>query len=219
MLDLLKVLCVSCLLFVSGCILNDSKDYSSNTSLPNTIYAKDYYPLNIGAQWKYDCGTNTKVTDTIVGDKTIDGVRWFIVERFFDHYDSLQIFMTIKENNIWIATESEGVLIDETRYYYRFDLPVGQTWSVDIQSTLLDSGTCVISEKTETITVPAGTYKKCICFIQHLTYKDDTYEIIKTWFAPNVGLVKVQVLEADSDWNIINNYTHPLQTLTSYYSP
>jgi hypothetical protein len=86
---------------------------------------------------------------------------------------------------------AQGLLIkvtpaDAGHYALRTPLEVGTSW----QDPLDDRVTLTITSVNATTTVPAGTFSNCIVVEDVLREVGHPDDIITSWYAPGVGLVR-----------------------------
>lgn len=183
----------------------------------------DYYPLEEGIEWKYQASVKSQMgsgstifrmknfhqrelDDILVTPQKTDqgGSSSFI----FCSKDVEGVFEYAKqaENDI------DPVIHDNPEYLIKYPIETGTTWADESETKMLIENipitiTSTVVSINEIVTVPAGTFEKCIKIRNSGTatknignlrgeaeIKVECYE----WFAPNIGLVKMILNESTS---------------------
>lgn len=192
-----------------------------------------YFLLNKGPQWNYDIvietpsGKQTKAYSVRnIGRKTIEGKSYAVRRTSYgtDYYfteDSDGVFRVGKRTSVELKPSMDTPI----RPVLKYPLEAETKWQVDTRPYLLKrllpqneslkqsftlSMLYTISATNDTITVPAGTFERCVKVVGtadlvlyvnalrgYVTIPFTTEE----WYAPSVGLVKLtrkEELEADT---------------------
>lgn len=171
------------------------------------LAADDYFPLKKGYKWEYDViiGDDKRVEnfeERKLGKKKVIPQKVTIGDDVYFDY-----LLDTKKGLVLYATQSptnpEPVILDTLVYLYKYPFKAGTKWESTITSTLLmEQVTFPLSYEilkgTETITVQAGTFEKCIKVVGKGSVERDkgllgTVKLQAThtsWFAPNVGFIK-----------------------------
>jgi hypothetical protein len=173
----------------------------------NNLYGSEltdkYYPLKPGLTWTYKVTSekiaNGKIEITNLPAKEINGVtvtprKWDMggmVKYHLMATDSMGIY----RYGVQQDENSEPVLTKPKAYSLRDPVAAGTTW--DLPSKMGEDELTInltVESSTDSVTVPAGTYKDCVK-IKHVGGRKgapislEAYE----WYAPEVGLVKSMV--------------------------
>ncbi len=201
-------------------------------------FAQDkYFPLSKDASWTYkitiDGKTNNETLKMkILPEKYLLGEK--LIPRQIEKSDKtkLEFFVEGDEGFYVYAEQDYGMAQPEMRekpyYYIRKPYRVGTTWDDDYTTKHLMEPVkfpikVTIQSMDETITVPAGTFEKCLKLKKsgqidesHGGYFGKSKVIVEEnfWYAPGVGLVK-------SEFNEMSNHRmsgpgHGTMLLESY---
>lgn len=181
----------------------------------------DYYPLSEGLVWHYTVSTSGNnfslgptsfsLTVSNLSQRIIGNTKVFTQKTEVQNNSSFY-FIVEDDSSVYYKGEQqsddvEPKIYPSRNYLLKFPLKVGNNWT-SVSKTLLTKSTVLLTEvieKTdEVITVPAGTFKDCIRIKS--TGKASAKEPwfggrtainveIYSWYAPNVGLVKVIISE------------------------
>jgi hypothetical protein len=181
----------------------------------NNLYgsepASKYYPLKPGLTWTYTVTSekiaNGKIVITNLPAKEINGVtatprKWDmggVVRYHLMATDSMGIYRYGEQQD----ENAEPVLTKPKAYSLRDPVATGTTW--DMPSKMGEDELTInltVESITDSVTVPAGTYKDC-AKIKHVGASKgapislEAYE----WYAPEVGLVKsiVTITQVNKD--------------------
>jgi hypothetical protein len=167
----------------------------------------DYFPLKKGYKWEYDVilGDDKKVENF----ETRKLGKKKVIPQKVEQGDqvSFDYLLETKKGLVLYATQSstdpEPVILDTLVYLYKNPFKAGTKWESTITSSLLMEQVSFplsyeILKGTETITVQAGTFEKCIKVVGKGSVERDKgllgtvkLEAVHTsWFAPNVGFIK-----------------------------
>ena len=183
----------------------------------NDLYGSElasrYYPLKPGLTWTYNVSSeksgDAKIVITNLPAKEIKGVsvtprKWELggVSKYhLMAMDSMGIYRYGEQKD----DLAEPVLTQPKVYSLRDPVATGTTWDMPVKLGEDElTVNLTVESITDSVTVPAGTYKDC-AKIKHVgaSKKDgaslslEAYE----WYAPEVGLVKsiVTITKLDKD--------------------
>ncbi|MDO9548882.1 MAG: HEAT repeat domain-containing protein, partial [Candidatus Marinimicrobia bacterium] len=126
-----------------------------------------YFPMHIGNQWMFD-----HIPETIIDTMRINDLIYYK----FDEYRN--------QGNIYLRMSSDNKLFlryeEKEQLWLDFSAAVGDSWIVTEWTVYLQS-------KTDTITVPAGTFTNCYQFWFSFGCCDNDWV---EWYAPGIGPVK-----------------------------
>ncbi|MBL7067905.1 MAG: T9SS type A sorting domain-containing protein [Candidatus Marinimicrobia bacterium] len=156
-----------------------------------------YFPMHIGNQWSFYL--RNPITNTI-----IDTMR--INDRLYYQFDNIYFHMS-SDNKLYSRSE------DHEQLWLDFSAEVGDSWTVPDQPSLT-VWTVFLQSKTDTITVPAGTFTNCYQFWFSFGCCDNDWV---EWYAPGIGPVKrilygFGIIEYPLGSAIINGLRYPIQT-------
>jgi len=134
-----------------------------------------FVPLAVGNSWKFA----HDYAENIVGTMLMDGHLYYQFDRFDNTFNNAWLRMT-EMNQLLVRQEAtEQVWLDfaaEVGAAWTVHGPDGQTkWTVHLES------------KSDTVTVPAGTFVQCYRFYFQFNGADND---LVEWYAPGVGAVK-----------------------------
>ena len=171
-----------------------------------TSYATNFYPDEIGNQWKLKSldGMNLR-TVTIKGPEIVNGEELRVVEE--DTNGNV--------NKLFVRSEADAIklfrsvvniaIIGEVTFDYsppQIFLPIpadlGSTWTVESETEIVLVGKVRSTNQAEVVAVeevatPAGTFQNCLNIQQKITLNLAIADLELTnamWLAPDVGLVK-----------------------------
>jgi len=167
--------------------------------------AEKYYPLKEGMKWVYAIisgqpGTQkiviTNLAPKEVKGKTVTPRKWEVGGGVKYNYVALDDYGVYRYAEQKTAT-AEPQVISPKMYYLRNPMDRGTSWDMEVKTDEEDLKVNVTIESiSETVQVPAGTYKDCVK-VKHegggLLKKDgDTKLSVSAyeWYAPGVGTVK-----------------------------
>lgn len=158
------------------------------TLIPTTPVAADggtsYFPQNVGDEHTYRKTGKLAANNPGWTDKVTDKQgKAFVHSNYFGD----NVARTVRTNKKGFIVEKgkEG----KKGVWYKFD--VSEEWIMNLAQEgvpCVDGSKVKIASRTETVTVPAGTFNNCI----KLTFDNNCNDagITEQWFAPEVGLVK-----------------------------
>jgi hypothetical protein len=147
-----------------------------DTAHCNKFSLRNYFPLEMGNRWTF--GTVAPITESIIDTVRIAGQLFF---RFDQFRSQSEILLRLREDNklTWRfdpMSVLEHVWVD-------FDAQVGDRWEL----VLPPGWTVELQSKSDTVTVPAGTFTNCYRFYFHFNGNDNDWV---EWYAPGIGPVK-----------------------------
>lgn len=170
-----------------------------------------YLPLKVGNQWQYDVvdhapgiasaslgrrahgrrprsmGTaQTTAIDVInvIGTVTIGGSEWYELTAAFVGGDPIYHYLRhTAQGLLWKHGQT-----DPGYYHLYTPLVAGTTWGVPLDSSLA----LRITSVNATMTTPAGTFRGCVVVEDRQTVSGEPDDIITSWYAPGVGLVRTE---------------------------
>lgn len=180
----------------------------------------EYFPLKEGLQWEYrvemkqsDANISAKMLCTVqpprkLNDQTVSVYHGVIsAVETDDEILSLSLFFHESEQGLRIVAEQESgnaePKLDED-WEFKFPLIAGNSWTEEDEFSLDNNKfhvavTDTIEEMNAVVTVPAGTFEKCMKINGYFSGKvnlgsyggspEVTIEN-ETWYAPGVGPVK-----------------------------
>jgi hypothetical protein len=191
--------------------------------------ASEYYPLKEGHRLEYimkmsQLGGDSiegKTVSTVVAGKKINGREASVIkitdEIQGDSSTSTGFIVESDKGIELIAFQSPGddspKLIDKENWEFKYPLEVGKSWTSEENGIFFNAkisylATDTIEKMGEVVTVPAGTFEKCMKIRTHFNGKIDlgpyggNLEVTiegQTWYAPGVGVVKWALLEKSLD--------------------
>jgi hypothetical protein len=184
----------------------------------------DYFPLRPGWTWEYRVATDIQsvgkqVSKTLVNDRPrteLDGKR--VVPRIAQD-GRVYYYAALAEGVALVATREDRLISPAPpgEYVLKYPLEKGATWQVasrthllrrqvftrGVRNVIIDTPidlTYTVEALDDTVTVPAGTFRRCLRLHAEGTRKVDLGggigQVVLTvtsdeWFAPGVGLVKL----------------------------
>jgi hypothetical protein len=148
----------------------------------------DYYPLKKDATWTYEVAGG-EITVKCVGHDKIGDVDCFKLETTANGKVSATEHVKIDKDGIYRYAVN-GIKPDAPIRFLALPADAKTNWSVDTKVQGQDvKGSFTI--KKEEVTVPSGTYKDAT-LVESSGLKIGGMETsIKQWFAPGVGIVKL----------------------------
>jgi hypothetical protein len=134
--------------------------------------------LEKGNQWTF--GIPGALTETIIDTFTLGGRYFFHRFDQFRHVTNLALRLT-EENKLTYRLDPMSV-IEHT--WVDFGAEIGEKWIVPHPTA---TWTVELQSKTDTVTVPAGTFIDCYRFYFRFSGADNDWI---EWYAPGVGPVK-----------------------------
>jgi len=161
--------------------------------------SKDYFPLKVDNEWKYEGhsytaadSTTIKAETKITGEDLINSKDVFVTVNKtteYKYYPTAETTVTIDTS--YIKETKDTILIYNTKtdsmpmILTILPFELDKTWSVVHGDTISADTTVYTVKAQEDVTVPADTYKKC----WKLEIKYGTMAQY-FWFADGVGIVK-----------------------------
>ncbi len=196
------------------------------TNLYGSEPAGKYYPLKPGLTWTYnvisDKTENRKIVVTNLPAKEMSGIT--VTPRKWDK-GGMVSYSLMATDNMGIyrygeqkSEDAEPTLNKPKVYSLRDPVATGTTW--DITSKMGEAELTInltVESVTETVMVPAGTYKDC-AKIMHKggSPKEDAGISLEAyeWYAPDVGLVKsiVTITRMEKKAKIAEHLTYQLES-------
>jgi hypothetical protein len=158
---------------------------------------RDYFPLRVGDSWTYrNDEDDSEFTVKVLGEeKQADGTIVYQVEKVVGG----RIHYWYTKTPGWVLmrreayAEQEGVTIthDPARQYLKNPLAAGAKWTWKGKSaTGMDVLEINVVEGPQVVTTPAGRFR-AMKIVSRVT-EGDAAVTRTTWYAPGVGLVKMQ---------------------------
>ena len=147
--------------------------------------SNDYFPLARGSTWTYAINPppGTRIA-TRLFTNTVDRTRTQPLVGTWSHLTSYQ------GADHWVLeTSVNRVYETPAELWYRLGVAAGTSWTMQMPhgATGSNGATLTLASRTEAVTVPAGTFARCI----RIDYTSRVAGAIESeWFAPGVGLVK-----------------------------
>ena len=193
--------------------------------------ADDYFPLKEGLSRTYSI--DGAIVKTVENFEVRKLDRKKVIPQKID-LNGVTSFSFIRETNkgqVLFATQTsksaEPEILDTLVYIYKEPFKSGTSWEKDFTTTVMMESvtfplTYVVQNKKETVTVPAGTFEKCMKVVAKGEVERDKgllgtvkINIVKTdWYAPKVGLVK-SVLHKSGNHMLIQD-EESITQLTGY---
>lgn len=133
-----------------------------------------YLPLQVGNSWSFAATAAAGVERSEVIDSVvrIDRQAWYRFSSFAGTQGRL--VRVDSQNRLWERIDDREVM------RYNFDAPVGASWPYP-------GGIMTLESREEKITVPAGTFTRCVKFHYAFHGRDGDWD---EWYAPGIGPVK-----------------------------
>jgi hypothetical protein len=162
-----------------------------------------YYPLKAGRRWEYKVTSDRSDTKTLVitnqapkevNERTVIPRKWEMGKTVFFQ------LMGKDEGGVYRFAEQGGekappIPITPKEYELKYPVTEGTTW--DLTAKVGDVKVPVnltIESVTDTVTVPAGTFKNCVKVKTAGEEKGRASVTAYEWYAPQVGVVKSMVI-------------------------
>jgi hypothetical protein len=185
-----------------------------------------YYPLKPELTWTYNVSsekiTNAKIVITNLPAREIEGVT--VTPRKWDRGGMVNYHLMASDSmgiyryGVQQDEKTEPVLTKPKVYSLRDPVATGTTWDMPVKMGEEElTVNLTVESVTDSVTVPAGTYKDC-AKIKHVGGKAgdpvslEAYE----WYAPDVGLVKSVVTITKVDKNKAKTAEHLTYQLESF---
>lgn len=149
-----------------------------DTSNCQRFAVRTYFPLEKGNQWTF--GGPGTMTESIVDTFTL-GKR-YLFYRFaqFRHLKDIALRLT-EENKLTYRFDPMSVI---AHTWVDFGAEIGEQWMLALGE---ERWTVELQSKTDTVTVPAGTFTECHRFFFDWGCCDNSWI---EWYAPGIGPVK-----------------------------
>ncbi len=168
--------------------------------------SKTYYPMEKGLTLSYSIDGDLKTIEYF-GERKLEGKK-VIPLKITKGEDISFMFFSKNGKGVSIFAEqtanmSEPVIFEEPELLYAEPFKAKQSWKRNLTTTLMMVKeqvpmTYVIQKGTETVTVAAGTFNKCMKVIATGSIEREKglwgtvrLDVTRTdWYAPKVGLIK-----------------------------
>lgn len=169
--------------------------------------SKTYYPMNEGKTLAYSIDSDKIKTIEYFKNRKLEGKK--VTPLKIDNNGEISFMFFLRDNKgVRIFAEqaadaSEPQILENIEYLFTEPFKAGQSWERDLKVTLMMISemvpmTYVVQKGTETVTVAAGTFEKCMKVIATGSIEREKglwgtvkLDITRTdWYAPKVGLVK-----------------------------
>lgn len=168
--------------------------------------SKTYYPMEEGLSLTYSIDGDLKTIEYF-GERKLEGKKVTPLKISKGENISFMFFSkNAKGVSIYAeqaADVSEPVLFEEPELLYAEPFKAGQSWERDLNTTLMMTNeqvslNYVVQKETETVTVEAGTFEKCMKVIATGSIEKEKgflgtirLNVTRTdWYAPKIGLIK-----------------------------
>lgn len=144
-----------------------------------------YYPLKKDAKWTYASSQGPIEVKVISEDKGV-----FKLETTINGKMAASESIQVKDDGYY-RTTINGTKADVPVKFLKLPPAKGDTWDFEfkVQGQTV-KGKYVV--KQESVKVPAGEYKEAFLVDTQDTTIGNEKATLKTWFAPDVGIVKIQ---------------------------
>jgi hypothetical protein len=185
---------------------------------------ESYYPLKEGLRWDYvvlsDKSPTKKLAITNLAPREVAGKK--VTPRKWDLGGQIFIeFMEKDDSGIYRYAEQAGengspTLVTPKECHLKFPISEGNSWTMT--TTMGNNPVTVnltIESVSESVSVPAGTYRDCLKIKQVGSSDAGTSITGYEWYAPQVGIVKsmVTIRQKSKDGaTMAENRTYQLQS-------
>jgi len=153
---------LSCLFFCAAIFVSTAHGQTTN-----------YFPLEIGNYWTFEFTQGAvSFRDSIIGTVKINDTTYYEFSRF--SYMPNWFLRLDKQDQLWERRRNKDIL------RFKFNAAVGDTWSYP-------DGIIVLESRSDTVAVPAGTFRNCLRFHYYFNGADGDWD---EWYAPEIGPVK-----------------------------
>ncbi|MCK6561827.1 right-handed parallel beta-helix repeat-containing protein [bacterium] len=149
-----------------------------DTSDCRRFAVRNYFPLQKGNAWTFD--GPVAMTETITDTFTL-GKR-YLFYRFNEFWNRKDIALRLTEENRLAYRFDPMSVIEHT--WVDFSAEIGEQWTLALGE---EKWMVELQSKTDTVTVPAGTFTECYRFFFDWGCCDNSWI---EWYAPGVGPVK-----------------------------
>lgn len=160
--------------------------------------APSYFPLTTGATWVRRGGDGAQITADVTGTRVVGGAGCTIVETVSVRSGQKRVtrscYRVTAGAVLLVETEAGGrtTILDPPRPVLLLSPAPGKTWVWTPKNPQNPPGESESNEWTgeETVRVAAGTFKAWQ--LQTTTKRGILTFTLDTWYAPGVGIVKIQ---------------------------
>lgn len=162
--------------------------------------APSYFPLTPGATWTRKGDDGTQVSARVAGPKTVASVRCTVLETKTIRPDrqttSRNCYQATDRELLLIEAEAEGrtVVLNPPRPVMQLPPAAGRTWTWNRKNAPSDAKVTDQWLSEEEVRVPAGTFRAWK--LRSETKRGDTTFTLSTWYAPGVGIVKIERMQS-----------------------
>jgi hypothetical protein len=158
-----------------------------------------YYPTTVGAKWAYEDDLVRVVSKV----EERDGIKVVTVERGDGDQRTPYEVVEVSATGL-VRTECSVGKLNPPYVLLKAPFKIGDSWTFDSPgspSIAASQGTCVIAS-VEQIKVPAGTFEAVRVDVDYTINIGNEWrpEKIRSWYAPNVGLVKMTNEKGEIVW-------------------
>jgi len=171
--------CVRALLIISlaSLIACGGARKKKDEPLPAKVHAQDiqadYYPLRVGNSWTYKVNTMGEQTEQTISIGGTEGK-----------------FFKLEGGAAGLIHRDGYGIRDQHRYLLKFPVELGGKWQSILAHDSIER--YEITAVGEQVEVPAGTFKGCTVVSSKQSIDKDKALGNRVWFAPGVGIVRLQ---------------------------
>lgn len=170
-----------------------------DTSNCQRFAVRTYFPLEKGNAWTF-AGPET-MTETIIDTFTLGKCYFFYRFDQFRQFKDIALRLT-EENKLTYRFDPMSMI---EHIWVDFGAEIGEQWTLTLGE---ERWTVELQSKTDTVTVPAGTFTDCHRF--HFRFSGDDNDWVE-WYAPGVGPVKRVLLGfAVIEYPLLRAFIHGL---------
>ncbi len=158
--------------------------------------ALSYFPLTTGATWVRRGDDGGQIAARVAGPKTVGAQRCVAVET-----KSVRDGQERTGTTCYLATAQQVLIVESTTLGRLLTLEpprplmllppaAGKSWSWSPRNAPVEVKVTDRWLREETVRVPAGAFKAWM--LQSVTQRGDVTVTVLSWYAPGVGLVKVE---------------------------
>ncbi len=175
-------------------------------------FKRTYYPLKADMTWVYQVSGGIfgpgKEVETNFPSRELKGKK--VVPRKSEKgLESSFTFIGEDRDGIYIFARQppsamEPIILQPPAYLIRYPIQVSTTWEVSMPKGKNDTLTLqvAIESISETVTVPAGTFERCLKVKSVGSATDGGSIEVYDWYAPGVGLIKSISKFTDVFWGV-----------------
>ena len=169
---------------------------AENAQLPSFCFMSSYMPLQIGNKWIYTSFVQGKYrNDEIIGSETIYGTTTYIMQRLEPEPDNYQekrwLAYDVSSLLLFRLWGNEGadpaIVFSPPAVQNKVSPQVGDNWSWGIPNMFTYN--VEVLAVNETITVPAGTFYRCVK-TRETEVASGKFKLIH--YAPGVGMIRYE---------------------------